>query len=433
MSGSQRFDRNFADLLAELAEPQFPDYFDDVLTQAIGHRQRPAWTFPERWIPMGVLTRRLTLFPALPGRTVGILMLLLLLLLATVVIGVGALLLQQQRPAPPFGIAANGLIAYSYEGDIYTRDLATGESRLIVGGPAFDVGPWFSRDGSQIIFARVLETEPQEVVTMMSVDAAGAAERTLVAPEAAGEVHWSDISPEGRLFAVVNSAEGTPGLSVVELASGTRTPVDLAINPTEFEWTVDSRGFIIRGEDAQGAAALYYVNVDGTDLRQLTETARGNGQFMSPFPISHDGRYLAYSSFRGNALYLHMLDLETDEVTIWLPPIGVGMATGWPAFSPDNEKIAYVNYSQPSSTEISAQVMVGPIEGGTAAAQPVGPLVRIPQMTRGLAVQFSPDGESLLITSDAGEAWLASVASLAYDEISFARDEFPPAWQRRAP
>lgn len=432
MNAEKRFDRDFADLLAELAEPQLPAYFDDVLGRALSHRQRPAWTFPERWIPMGVLTRRLPLFPALPGRTAGILLILLLLLAATVAIGVGALLLQN-RPAPLFGIAANGLIAYSVDGDIYTRDLGTGESRLIVGGPALDVGPWFSRDGSQIIFARVLQTEPQEVVAMMSVDVAGATERTLVAPEAAGKVHWSDISPDGRLYAIANTAEGTPGLSVVELASGTRTPLDVSVTATEFEWTVDGRGLIFRGEDEQGASALYYVDADGTGLRQLTETARGDGQFMSPFPISHDGRYLAYSSFRGGALYLHLLDLETDEVSIWLPLIGSGMATGWPAFSPDNEKIAYVSYSQPSSTEISAQVMVGPIEGGTATAQPVGPLVRIPQMTRGLAVQFSPDGESLLITSDAGEAWLANVASQAYDEVSFERDEFPPAWQRRAP
>jgi hypothetical protein len=432
MTAEKRFDRDFADLLVELAEPEFPDYFQEALERAVSHRQRPAWTFPERWIPMGVLTRRLPLFPALPGRTVGILLMLLLALLATVVIGVGALLLQE-RPAPPFGIASNGVIAYGHEGDIYTRDLRTGESRLIVDGPAFDVGPWFSRDGTQIIFVRLLETEPQEVVAVMSVGVDGSNQRTLVEPEGAGEIHWSDLSPDGRLFAVANSAEGVPRLSVVELASGTRTPIDLAVTATEFEWTVDSHGLILRGEDEQGASALYHVNADGTGLRRLTETTRGEGQFAPPFPISHDGRYLAYSSFRGGALYLHLLDLETDEVEIWLPPIKVGMATGWPAFSPDNELIAYVNYSQPSSIEISAQVMVGPIDGGTAAAQPAGPLVRIPQLTRGLAVQFSPDGESLLITSDAGETWLADIATRSYDEVALDRDEFPPAWQRRAP
>jgi hypothetical protein len=61
---------------------------------------------------MGVLTRRLAAFPALPWRTLGLLLMLLLVLA-----GNGRhrrrRVLLQQRPAPPFGIAANGLIAYS--------------------------------------------------------------------------------------------------------------------------------------------------------------------------------------------------------------------------------------------------------------------------------------------------------------------------------
>lgn len=431
MNASQRFDRDFADLLAELAQPQFPDYIDDVLVRAVGHRQRPAWTFPERWIPMGVLTRRLPLAPALPGRTVGFLVMLLLLLLATVVIGVGALLLQQ-RPAPPFGIAENGAIAYSFEGDIYTRDLSTGESRLIVGGDAMYIAPEFSRDGTKIVFVRVISEEP-EVVDVLIANADGSDLRTLVGSEQVGEVAWLSLSPRSDKLGLVNSVEGGTPFSVLDVATGVRTPIEVPVMVAEFEWTVDGRGLVVRGEDEQGAAALYYVEADGANLRRLTEPIRGDGQFGAPFPISHDGRYLAYSSWRGSALYLHLLDLRTDEVSLWLPPIGVGVATGWPAFSPDNELIAYVNYSQPTSTEISAQVMVGPITGGTAAAQPVGPLVRIPQRTRGLAVQFSPDGTSLLITSDAGETWLADVGTKSYDEISFARDEFPPAWQRRAP
>ena len=31
-----------------------PDYVDDLLTQTAGSRQRPAWRFPERWLPMEI-------------------------------------------------------------------------------------------------------------------------------------------------------------------------------------------------------------------------------------------------------------------------------------------------------------------------------------------------------------------------------------------
>jgi hypothetical protein len=38
-------------------------------------------------------------------------------------------------PAPPFGLAANGPVIYSENGDIYARDLETGTITLLVGGP----------------------------------------------------------------------------------------------------------------------------------------------------------------------------------------------------------------------------------------------------------------------------------------------------------
>ncbi len=56
--------------------------------------------------------------PALPWRTIGIALLLMALLVAGAIISFGL------RPDPlpaPFGPAANGLISYQTEGDLYTR------------------------------------------------------------------------------------------------------------------------------------------------------------------------------------------------------------------------------------------------------------------------------------------------------------------------
>ena len=110
MTAFDRFDDRFGarlhDAIDDLASPQFPDYFDDVLAEAVAHRQRPAWTFPERWIPMSTLARRPAFVPALPWRTIGIALLLLALLVAGAIISFGL------RPDPlpaPFGPAANGL------------------------------------------------------------------------------------------------------------------------------------------------------------------------------------------------------------------------------------------------------------------------------------------------------------------------------------
>ncbi|HUG47804.1 MAG TPA: kelch repeat-containing protein [Candidatus Limnocylindria bacterium] len=98
MSALDRFDRDFAQALADLAEPRTPDYLDDVIERAVSRPQRPAWTFSGWWLPTGVLARRPALVPALPRRTIGLFIIMALLLAALFAIGLGALL---QRTPPP--------------------------------------------------------------------------------------------------------------------------------------------------------------------------------------------------------------------------------------------------------------------------------------------------------------------------------------------
>ena len=125
MTTFDRFDRVFEDVLADLAQPAYPDYIDDVLAKATTGSQRPAWTFPERWLPMRTLTRGVPFAPGVPWRNLGMLALLAILAAAILAIAIGT----QRRPAPPYGLAANGVIAYQVDGDIYTRDLVGGRAR----------------------------------------------------------------------------------------------------------------------------------------------------------------------------------------------------------------------------------------------------------------------------------------------------------------
>jgi len=57
MSPTNRPTRSLPDLLAELAPPRVPDYFDDMLKATARTRQRPAWTSLERLLPMQVSAR----------------------------------------------------------------------------------------------------------------------------------------------------------------------------------------------------------------------------------------------------------------------------------------------------------------------------------------------------------------------------------------
>ena len=150
MTSDRRFEHDLPDLLAELAPRAMPDYRDDIVRQTAHMRQRPAWMFPERWLPVSVITTRAFAAPPVRWRVVGVVALLLLALAVGLVVVAGS---QRHVPAP-FGRAANGVVAYEKGGDIFTADPVTGVAKAVVTGRD-DVRPVFSRDGTHFVFERM--------------------------------------------------------------------------------------------------------------------------------------------------------------------------------------------------------------------------------------------------------------------------------------
>jgi len=131
MTSPRRFDEDLPALLAELYLAGTPDYRDDLVRQFAGVRQRPAWAFPGRWLPMELTTARVPT-ARLPMRQLGVLALIAILLAAALAVYVGT---HQQKLPPPFGVARNGAFrAYSHGSSIVA---ACGG----IGGPCAN-SPW---------------------------------------------------------------------------------------------------------------------------------------------------------------------------------------------------------------------------------------------------------------------------------------------------
>ena len=89
MTATERLERDLSEWFAETAAPRTPDYTEDILRRAARVRQRPRWTFLERWLPMSVISMGRQALRPVPWRTVGLLAALLLLLVVAVTVYVG--------------------------------------------------------------------------------------------------------------------------------------------------------------------------------------------------------------------------------------------------------------------------------------------------------------------------------------------------------
>ena len=136
-------------ILEGISAPRTPDYFDDILGQVSRTRQRPGWSFPERWLPMTALSERVATAPRIPMRMAVVLALLLLGLVVSIVLIAGS-----QRPAvpAPFGVAGNGEIVFAdTTGAIVAGNVGDGTTKVIVPGSGHS-RPVFSPDGRSLAY-----------------------------------------------------------------------------------------------------------------------------------------------------------------------------------------------------------------------------------------------------------------------------------------
>src|SRR5436190_18996452 len=119
MTSNDRAERRLEYGLDLLAEPRFPDYLDDVLAVTSRRSQRPAWTFPGRWLPFVDAAHR-SMSPAVPWRAIAVVVALLLVAaLAVVIVG------SWRKLPPPIGPASNGLFAWDSGDGIAITDPVT--------------------------------------------------------------------------------------------------------------------------------------------------------------------------------------------------------------------------------------------------------------------------------------------------------------------
>ena len=216
MNDDARIERQLPQILADLGAGSSPDYTEIILARTAAARQRPGWVFPERWLPMSAITQRMAAAPHVSWRALVVLALLVLALVSAVLYA-GS----QQRHLPaPFGPAANGVIPYVSNGDLYVGDPITGESRLLVGGPEDDALPQFSPDGTRLAFKRDVGTTSIKPIDIYVVGADGS-DPTQITPEPIWDSKSISWTPDGRASPSFRSSTPAPTSSTCTTPAAT--------------------------------------------------------------------------------------------------------------------------------------------------------------------------------------------------------------------
>jgi Tol biopolymer transport system component len=402
MTTNDRFEPAIAAWLHDEARHRVPEHLGEVLAVTAKTRQRPAWSSLERWLPMDLTmaTRRV---PVTPPRRL-ILALALLALAALLAVAIAG---SRAHVPPPFGLAANGSILLSKDGDIYAADAGGGNVRLLVGGDSDDEGPWFSHDGTHFVFWR--QTAPTKAVIMMANPDGSNVHPIIDTPLLNAD--WYEWSPADDRIAVVHENRGLRVLSIVDVATGKVR--DLNVGDLNVDNNVlwrppngDELIFSARANATSGrGVSLFGIRADGTGLRTIAAKPNVDWPFLG-IDLAPDGQtltYWMYESVAGAAdphARIHLVNLGTGKDRV-------------ARFDPGAVEESELRFSPDGTTGTI-------VEAGTKATLAVVDLAS-ESLVRHIgpefvgnedkAVAFSPDGKTALLAFDGGHPNLIDIAS----------------------
>lgn len=387
-----------------------PEYLTDIVAQASRTRQRPAWTFLERWIPM-TITQRQAVVPR---------MAMLILLLAALLALLGATyVFFGSSPHNPPRIFRNGLIAFGSGGDIYVAEADASGRRALIGAAGDQNSPSWSPDGSRLAYW----SANGDLWDLVAVDADGSHPVTVATGITENTSFVPAWSPDGNQIAYAVRTERSGPCSgsgfqngdfctsrifvAAANGSGARQVGDPELDARGPAWSPDGSTIAFGGGNAASEVRLYLMNADGTNVHRLG-TVRGTDWAFVAVDWSPSGTKIVGQA--GAADNIHEWD-------IWVVAADgsaesdVGAHLGGdeilPSWAPDRDALAW---------RWNGIVLLEP--GG----EPVDVLASAGMPT------WSPDGKLLAAVTASGALSIADLTGNITATVDGAADE-PVSWQ----
>jgi dipeptidyl aminopeptidase/acylaminoacyl peptidase len=386
MTSERRFEqRELPELLEQLAMGPTPDYRIDIVQATSRTRQRPTWTFPGRWIPMTTITSRLAPAPRIPWRIL-VVAALLLALAVSVLLVVGS-----QRRTPPFGLAANGQVAYAANGDIYTVDPVTGASTAVITGPETDTQPVWSRDGAHFVFERKAFDDGR-----LFVASADGHELIAVTPKPLTGLANYAFSPDGREVMFISGLANNKKLWIAKADGSGARQLDVHLGVLEAAYRPPDGSEIVFASEGQsgGGIGLYAVDVKSGVVRQILAPSAGVGRGVSV--VSPDGSRVAFSASTDdpdkNTYRVHVATTDGSGTDRVLPMPAGAIFQDLPAWSNDGTRLVVARGYAPHDEDMVLAVV--PADGSGVGVETEH---RITSCCSN-AYEWAPDDSTILVT-----------------------------------
>jgi hypothetical protein len=354
---SGRLESRLPTLFDELADARTPEYLEDAIERGSSNAQRPSWTFPSRWIPAKIAGAPVP-STGLPWRQIGVLAVIAIILATLLAVVAGS---HPTRLPPPFGPAANGVVAVAWNGDLYTVDPRTGEMRLVLGGPDTDRWIGFTPDGTRGVFGRAgrIGTVPLAggQPTFVKKDAMYGSEPIQVAP------NGQELAYAGTNYYVGSTTIGPP-VPPDDLAG------DYVISIGSLDANPDQRWFHTYTAPVTDYGGLAYLAPKGRELVYLARSANRE---------THD---------------IRALDVATGETRSIVKTSVGNDIVGNVSAAPDGTAIAYARQGANGTVGIHVVRVDGSGDH---------PVAHAPGATYEAEPQWDPEGRRLLIRRDAGD------------------------------
>ena len=169
-------------------------------------------------------------------------------------------------------------LAQGGNSDIYTLDLGGGEPRRLTSAPSIETAPSYSPDGSRIVFES--DRSGTQQLYVMNADGSNP-QRISFGQGRYGTPVWS---PRGDLIAFTKQNEGRFHIGVMRTDGSEERLLTASFLDEGPTWSPNGRVIMFTRETAgaQGAPALFSVDISGRNLRRVPLTGAASDPAWSP-------------------------------------------------------------------------------------------------------------------------------------------------------